>query len=59
MAATHPDSLGVLAEQMDGDARGSRIRGGGMPSVVPAAIYLVQHVGARPAIAIEPSGGTR
>ena len=59
MAATHPDSLGVLGEQMDGDARGSRVGGGGMPSVVPAAIYLVQHVGARPAIAIGPSGGTR
>jgi hypothetical protein len=54
MAATHPDSLGVLGEQMDGDARGSRVGGGGMPSVVPAAMYLVQHVGARHAIALEP-----
>jgi hypothetical protein len=59
MAATHPDSLGELAEHRVGDARGSRVRGGGMPSVVPVAISLVQHVGARAAIAIEPSGGTR
>jgi hypothetical protein len=59
MAATHPDSLGELAEQMVGDARGSRVRGDGMPSVVPAVIFRLQHVGARAAIAIEPSGGTR
>ena len=59
MAATHPDSLGELAEWMAGNARGSRVRDGLMPSVVPVAISLAQHVGARAAIAIEPSGGIR
>jgi hypothetical protein len=58
MAATHCASLGKLAERMVEDARGSRVRGGGMLGVFPADISRHQSSGVRAAV-VEPSGVTR
>src|SRR3954447_12483173 len=47
MAATHPASLGELVVWMVEDAKVNRVRGGGMLSVVAAAIFRLHQFGSR------------